>query len=297
MIVSNERELTEQVLDVMERTPDPRFREIMTALIRHLHGFVRDVRLTEDEFREALTFIASIGQQTTDSHNEAVLMAGSLGVSSLVCLLNSGDGETESSASLLGPFWRMNSPKTENGGSLIRSPTPGPPFVFTGHVRNRKGQPLIDAEVDVWHCSTAGFYDVQDSQQADMNLRGKFTTDETGTFAFRSIKPVGYPIPAGQNVVGQLLRAQGRHCLRPAHVHVLIFKPGLKTLISQVFMPDDPHIDDDVQFGVTRNLIGALVRHDEPAPGGPELDSPWYSLEHTFTMDDGEATLPTPPIK
>jgi catechol 1,2-dioxygenase len=297
MIVSNERELTQQVLAVMERTPDPRFREIMTSLIHHLHGFVRDVRLTEDEFREALTFVARIGQQTTDSHNEAVLMAGSLGVSSLVCLLNGGDGETETSASLLGPFWRMNSPSTENGGSLIRSPTPGPPFLFTGHVRDRKGQPVVRAEVDVWHCSTTGFYDVQDSQQADMNLRGKFITDQTGTFAFRSIKPVGYPIPADSNVVGQLLRAQGRHCLRPAHVHVLIFKPGLKTLISQVFMPDDPHIDDDVQFGVTRNLIGNLVRHDEPAPGQPECESPWYSLEHTFIMDDGEATLPTPPIK
>ena len=297
MIVSNERELTQQVLTVMERTPDPRLREIMTSLVRHLHGFAREVRLTEDEFREALAVIARIGQQTTDSHNEAVLMAGSLGVSSLVCLLNSGDGETETSASLLGPFWRMHSPRTENGGSLIRSPTPGPPFLFTGHVRDRKGQPVIGAEVDVWHSSTAGLYEVQDPQQAEMNLRGKFITDETGTFGFRSIKPVGYPIPADRNVVGQLLRAQGRHCLRPAHVHVLIFKPGLKTLISQVFMPDDPHIDDDVQFGVTRNLIGNLVRHDEPAPGHPEFEFPWYSLEHTFIMDPGEAKLSTPPIK
>ena len=297
MIVSNERELTQQVLSVMERTPDPRFREIMTSLIHHLHGFVRDVRLTEDEFREALGFVARIGQQTTDSHNEAVLMAGSLGLSSLVSLLNNGDGGTETSASLLGPFWRMHSPRTENGGSLIRSPTPGPPFVFTGHVRDRKGQPVAGAEVDVWHSSTAGLYDVQDSQQAEMNLRGKFITDETGTFGFRSIKPVGYPIPADRNVVGQLLRAQGRHCLRPAHVHVLVFKPGLKTLISQVFMPDDPHIDDDVQFGVTRNLIGRLERHDEPRPGLPESESPWYSLEHTFIMDHGEARLPTPPIK
>jgi catechol 1,2-dioxygenase len=296
MIVSNDRELTQQVLTVMERTPDPRFREIMTSLIQHLHGFVREVRLTEDEFREALTFIARIGQQTTDSHNEAVLMAGSLGLSSLVCLLNNGDGRTESSASLLGPFWRMNSPRTENGGSLIRSATPGPPFFFTGRVRDRQGQPVIGAEVDVWHSSTAGLYDVQDSQQAEMNLRGKFITDETGTFAFRSIKPVGYPIPADRNVVGQLLRAQGRHCLRPAHVHVLIYKPGLKTLISQVFMPDDPHIDDDVQFGVTRNLIGNLARHDEPA-GHPDVKTPWYSLEHTFIMDPGEARLPAPPIK
>ena len=297
MIVSNQRELTQQVLTVMERTPDPRLREIMTSLIRHLHGFVCEVRLTEDEFRAATTLIARMGQETNDTHNEVVLMAGSLGISSLVCLLNNGDGETDSSASLLGPFWRVNSPRTENGGSLLRSPTSGPPFLFTGHVRDRKGQPVIGAEVDVWHSSTAGLYEVQDPQQAEMNLRGKFITDERGTFCFRSIKPVGYPIPASGNVVGQLLRAQDRHCLRPAHVHVLIFKSGLKTLISQVFMPDDPHIDDDVQFGVTRNLIGHLVRHDEPGVGRPQLESPWYSLEHTFLMDEGEAELPRPPIK
>ena len=297
MIVSNDRELTQQVVTAMERTSDPRLREIMTSLIRHLHGFVREVRLTEDEFRAATAVIASMGQQTSDTHNEVVLMAGSLGLSSLVCLLNNGGGETETSASLLGPFWRMNSPRTENGGSLLRSPTPGPPFLFTGHVRDGKGQPVVGADVDVWHSSTTGLYEVQDPEQAEMNLRGTFTTDASGAFSFRSIKPVGYPIPTEGNVVGQLLRAQGRHCFRPAHVHVLVFKPGFKTLISQVFMPDDPHIDDDVQFGVTRNLIGNLIRHDEPAPGPLEGESPWYSLEHTFVMEPGEATLPPPPIK
>ena len=108
---------------------------------------------------------------------------------------------------------------------------------------------------------------------------------------------MGYPIPTEGNVVGQLLRAQNRHCLRPAHVHLLIFRTGFKTLVSQVFMPDDPQIDDDVQFGVTRNLIADLVRHDQPAPGHPEVQPPWYSVEHTFVMDEGKAELPVPPIK
>ena len=130
-----------------------------------------------------------------------------------------------------------------------------------------------------------------------MNLRGKFTTDETGTFSFRSIKPAGYPIPTDGNVVGQLLDAQGRHPFRPAHVHFLMFKPGFKTLISQVFMPDDEHLQDDVQFGVTRNLIGNLVRHDEPRSDHPDLEPPWYSLEYTFTMEEGETRLPPPPIR
>jgi catechol 1,2-dioxygenase len=270
----------------------------MTSLIRHLHGFVRDVQLTEDEFRAATALIARMGQLTTDNHNEVVLMAGSLGVSTLVCLLNNGDnGATETSASMLGPFWRMHSPHTENGGSLLRSPTPGPPFLFTGHVHDREGQPVAGAEVDVWHSSTSGLYENQDPEQVEMNLRGKFMTDATGTFSFRSIKPVGYPIPTEGNVVGDLLRAQHRHCYRPAHVHLLILKNGFKTLVSQVFMPDDPRIEDDVQFGVTRNLIGNLVRHEESGPEGSDLQAPWYSLDHTFVLEPGEAKLPKPPIK
>jgi catechol 1,2-dioxygenase len=297
MIVTNDRELTEEVVAVMERTANPRLREIMTSLIRHLHGFIRDVRLTEDEFRTATAVIARMGQLTTDTHNEVVLMAGSLGVSSLVCLLNNGDAATETSAAMLGPFWRMHSPNTDDGGSLIRSDTPGAPFLFIGHVRDRQGGAVAGAEVDVWHCSSDGLYESQDPEQADMNLRGKFTTDADGSFRFRSIKPAGYPIPHTGNVVGRLLDAQGRHPFRPAHVHFLMFKPGFKTLISQVFMPDDPHLHDDVQFGVTRNLIGNLVRHDEPLPNDPEIQSPWYSLEYTFTMEPGEARLPEPPIR
>jgi catechol 1,2-dioxygenase len=161
VIVSNSDELTRQVLAVMQQIDDPRLREIMTSLINHLHGFVRDVRLTEEEFRAATDLIARMGQLTNDTHNEVVLMAGS-GVSALVCLLNNGDdGAMETAASLLGPFWRMNSPPTENGASLLRSPTPGPVFIFTGRVRDRQGQPVVGAEVDVWHCSTAGLYENQ----------------------------------------------------------------------------------------------------------------------------------------
>jgi len=188
MIVANERDLTQEVLAVMQRTTNPRLREIMISLVRHLHDFVRDVRLTEEEFRSATGLIARMGQLTTDTHNEVVLMAGSLGLSSLVCMLNNGDaGAAETSAAILGPFWRMHSPRTENGGSLVRSPTSGAPFFFIGHVRDRTNQPVVSAEVDVWHSSTSGLYESQDSEQVDMNLRGKFTTDETGTFSFRSI--------------------------------------------------------------------------------------------------------------
>jgi catechol 1,2-dioxygenase len=297
MTIAREQDLTEAVLAVMQQTTNPRLREIMVALITHLHGFVRDVRLTEAEFREASAIVAELGQRTTDSHNEVVLMAGSLGVSSLVCLLNNGDnGNTETSQSLLGPFWRLNSPRVENGGSIVRSETPGPPLFVRGRVVDPNGEPVAGAEVDVWHSSPVGFYENQDPGQADMNLRGKLTTDAQGRFWFRSVLMSGYPIPT-DGVVGRLLQAQHRHPYRPAHLHALIAKPGFKVLISQVYDPADPYIDSDAQFGVTKALIGDFVRHDAPHPDVPEITPPWYSLDHVYRMEKGEAVLPRAPIK
>ena len=260
MINANHEDLTRDALGVMERTRDPRLRKIMESLVRHLHAFVRDVRLTESEFRDATAIVNEIGKLTNDTHNEAVLMAGSLGVSALVCLLNNGNnGATETTQSLLGPFWRLNSPPTENGGSIVRSPTPGEPLFVTGRVVDHAGRPVEGAEVDIWHSSPVGLYENQDPNQADMNLRGKFTTDAAGKFWFSTVKMIGYPIPT-DGVVGRLLQAQGRHPYRPAHLHALIFKPGFKTMISQVYDPRDPHIETDAQFGVTRALMGDYVR-------------------------------------
>jgi catechol 1,2-dioxygenase len=297
MNIERQQDLTPAVLAVMERTTEPRLRQIMISLITHLHGFVRDVRLTEAEFREAAAILVELGQRSTATHNEVVLMAGSLGVSSLVCLLNNGDqGNTETDQSLLGPFWRLNSPRMENGGSIVRSPTPGAPLFVNGRVVDKDGQPVAGAEVDIWHASPVGLYENQDPEQADMNLRGKFVTDADGRFWFRSVMMVGYPIPT-DGVVGRLLQAQHRHPYRPAHLHALIFKPGFKVLISQVYDPADPHIDSDVQFGVTPALIGKFVRHDEAHPSEPDVAAPWYSLDHVYQMEAGEAVLPRPPIK
>lgn len=297
MTISSEQDVTPAVLAVMERTDNPRLREIMVSLVRHLHGFVRDVRLTEAEFREAAAIIAELGQRTNDTHNEVVLMAGSLGVSPLVCLLNNGDGgNTETAQSLLGPFWRLNSPVTENGGSIIRSATSGPVLFVQGRVLDPDGAPVAGAEVDVWHASPVGYYENQDPEQADMNLRGKLTTDADGRFWFRSVMMVGYPIPT-DGVVGRLLKAQGRHPYRPAHLHALIVKQGFKVLISQVYDPGDPHIDSDVQFGVTKALLGNFIRHDTPHPTAPDVTAPWYSLDHVYRMEAGDTVLPRAPIK
>src|SRR6266571_646868 len=297
MIIGRQHDVTVAATSVMERTSDPRLREIMVSLVKHLHGFVRDVSLTEAEFRDAAAIVAELGRLSTDTHNEVVLMAGSLGVSSLVCLLNNGDqGNTETAQSLLGPFWRLNSPRVENGGSIVRSDTPGAALFVNARVVDHAGHPIVGAEVDIWHASPVGLYENQDPEQAEMNLRGKFTSDADGRFWFRSVMMVGYPIPT-DGVVGRLLQAQGRHPYRPAHLHALIFKPGFKTMISQVYDPRDPHIETDTQFGVTRALMGDYLRHDDPRPGNPSGTTPWYSLDYTYVMERGEAVLPRPPIK
>lgn len=297
MIIANQQQVTPAVLEAIARSPDPRFCEIMSALVRHLHDFCREVKLTEREFERAIGYVVALGQQTTERHNEAVLMSGSLGLSTLICLLNNGNnGQTETAANLLGPFWRMHSPPTENGGSIVRSPTPGPPLFVTARVRDIAGRSIAGAEVDVWHSSPEGFYEQQDPKQAHMNLRGKFTTDADGAFGFRSVKPAGYPIPI-DGPVGDFVRATRRHHYRPAHLHFLIYKPGFKTLISQVYVNDDERLDSDVQFGVTRALIGNYVRHENGRAPAPDVEPPWYSLDYTFPMEPGEARLPKPPIK
>jgi len=296
MIIANEKDVTKAVLGEVARAPNPRLRELMAAFVRHLHDFAREVKLTEEEFHAAMAYIVSLGKHSNENHNEAVLMAGSLGFSALICLLNNGDhGQTETDANQLGPFWRMHSPKTENGGTIVRSPTPGPMLFVDAWYKDTKGRPLAGVEVDIWHSSTEGFYENQDPVQADMNLRGKFMTDADGHISFRTVKPAGYPIPV-DGPVGELCRALRRHNMRPAHLHFLAFKPGLKTLISQIYDPEDPHIETDVQFGVTRHLIGNIIRHDEPRAGAPDVKPPWYSLAHTFVMEAGEARLPRPPI-
>ncbi|MCK9508504.1 MAG: catechol 1,2-dioxygenase [Pigmentiphaga sp.] len=296
MIIAKETDITQAVLAELEHASDPRFIEIMGAAVRHLHAFIRETKLTEREFQQACAVIAELGQRTSPSHNEVVLAAGSLGISSLVCLLNNGHGG-ETTANLLGPFWREGAPVMENGSSIIRSETPGTPTRVRVSIVDPDGKPVPEAEVDVWHCSSEGFYENQDPAQADMNLRGKFRTDAQGQVEFISIKPVGYPIPI-EGPVGDLLRKQGRHNMRPAHIHFLVHKDGYKTQFAQIYSNDDPYLETDVQFGVTRSLVGAYQAHTEDNPRlQRQAGETWYALDHTLVIEPGVATLPLPPIK
>ncbi len=285
MIIESQQDVTDAVLGEMFRTPDARTRELLSSLVRHIHAFVRETKLTEKEFQDAIGYVNAIGQRTTPSHNEAMLLSGALGVSNLVCLMNNGaKGTQPTQANNLGPFYRAGSPHLEDGASLLRSPTPGPTLQFKGWVKDMNGKPIAGAEVDVWHSSPVGLYENQDKTQAEMNLRGRFTTLADGSFRFTSVKPAGYPVPT-EGPTGALLRAQKRHNMRPAHLHFLIHKPGFKTIASQVYDPEDPHLETDSQFGVTKALIG---NYGKTAAG--------YTLEFTFVLEPGESWRPKAPI-
>ena len=284
-MIEKPADVTAAVLREAHRTPDARTQELLTLFVRHLHAFVREARLTEREFQDAIRQINAIGQHTTPSHNEAMLLAGALGVSNLVCLLNNGaNGTRPTQANNLGPFYREGAPRCANGASIVRSPTPGSPLAVRGWVRDGEGHPIAGAEVDVWHSSPSGLYENQDPSQADMNLRGRLVTEADGGFSFVSVKPAGYPVPTG-GPAGALLAAQGRHNMRPAHLHFLIVKPGYKTIASQVYDARDPNLETDSQFGVTKALLGDFVRRGEG-----------YELEFTFVLEPGESLRPRAPI-
>ena len=276
------------VLAAMQRTPDARLRALLESLVSHLHAFVVETRLNEAEFEFALDFINRIGQATHTKNNEAVLVADLLGVSALVALQANADPHGVSDAALLGPFWRDGAPLLSEGRSIAMPGTPGLTLEVRGSVRDSAGQPLTGVVLDVWQASPKGLYENQDTEQPEMNLRGRFATDAQGRFFFRSVRPAGYPVPTG-GPGGELLRAQQRHPYRPAHLHFMISKPGFKVLVTQVFPADAETLHSDPTFGVTQRLVGdfrSLQRDGQPL----------VELVHHFTLWPGVMVFPKPPI-
>ncbi len=294
MILDNETQVTEAVLAALAGTPDRRLREILSSLIRHLHAFLRDVRPTEEEYYAGLRFIAELGKHTGADRNETIIAADTLGLSTLACLLSNTIGAHRTDPALLGPFWRKNAPRRQNGDAITYSPTPGPAVFVSGRVMDTDGAPIPGATVDVWHASPVGFYENQDPEQADYNLRGVFTADAEGRYWFRTVKPAGYPVPV-DGPVGEMLKATARHPYRPAHFHYMVTHPGYKTLITQVFADDDEHLDSDVTFSVVRSLVGKFRKHDGKPPAD-DVTGPWYTLEYDLYLEPGEMRIPVPPI-
>jgi protocatechuate 3,4-dioxygenase beta subunit len=287
--------VTEIVKEAMAGTQDARLREIIEALVEHGHAFLKQVKLTDEEFEQGLSFLRAAGHACNERHNEIVLLSDVLGFSTLVALLNNSDTTNRTPGALLGPFYRGGSPVYENGASIVSPGSPGTPLIMRGRVLDTSGRPLEHAAVEVWQASPVGLYENQDESQPDRNLRGRFHTDAQGRFGFRSVSPAGYPVPT-DGPVGALLAAQQRHPYRPAHIHFLVFAEGHATLVSQVFADDSEHLDSDVVFGVNRRLVGKFERHEAGTGPSAEMGETYCTLDFEFILAEGAPTYPTPPI-
>jgi protocatechuate 3,4-dioxygenase beta subunit len=245
-------------------TSDPRLRQVLTSLVHHLHAFVKDVELTEEEWGTAIAFLTRTGQMCDDVRQEFILLSDVLGVSMLLETINHRTGGTSTESTVLGPFHMVESPPRELGDDIALDGK-GESCLVTGQVTGPGGEPLAGALVDVWQANDDGFYDVQQpGVQPERNLRGLFTADDDGRFRFRTIVPRYYPIP-DDGPVGELLAATGRHPNRPAHVHFIVTAPGHRPVTTHLFVDGDPYLDSDAVFGVKDSLIREFSVVDDPA--------------------------------
>ncbi len=255
-------QLTERVLAAYQGTPDPRLRELLTALIGHLHAFAEQTRLTQREWLAGLEFLTATGRMCDDRRQEFILLSDVLGLSSLVDLVNAADGATEST--VLGPFYVSGAPERRMGEQIGR-PEDGTPALVRGQVTDLAGLPLDGATLDIWQASSNGLYDTQDPQQPPFNLRGIFRTGPDGRFEFRTVRPASYPVPV-DGPVGDLLRGSARHGWRAAHVHAIVSAPGYRPVTTHIFDAQNPYLDSDTVFGVKDSLIR---RFRPTGPGDP----------------------------
>lgn len=249
-------ELTDQVASSFDNAPDPRYAEIMRSLVRHLHAFIADVRLTESEWASAIEFLTQTGQTCDAKRQEFILLSDVLGASMAVIDTNHPTGGVATESTVLGPFFVDNAPEFANGEN-ISGGAPGTPCFFSGTVLSPDGAPISGATLDVWQSDETGNYDVQYPDLNKPQGRGRLHTDTTGHYSFWSVLPEAYPIPH-DGPVGALLRAAGRGPMRPAHIHFKITAPGYQTLITHIFAAGDQYLASDAVFGVKDSLIIAF---------------------------------------
>jgi hydroxyquinol 1,2-dioxygenase len=244
---------------------DERLRYLLTALVRHLHAFVREVELTHAEWAAAVDFLTRVGQHSDDQRQEMILLSDVLGISMLVETVNNRTGGQVTEATVLGPFHQVESPPRELGDTIALDGR-GEPCLVTGRVADLDGEGLAGATVDVWQASADGYYDVQQpGVQPEGNLRGLFRTGADGGFRFRTVVPRWYPIPT-DGPVGELLHATGRHPYRPAHIHFLVGAAGYHPVTTHLFVADSPYLDSDAVFGVKASLVREFRTVDGPDP-------------------------------
>ena len=263
---------------------DPRLREILQILIPRLHELVREVRLTTAEWEQAMGFLARAAAATTPERNEFILLSDLLGVSGLVDLMAGGQAPGASVGTLMGPFYVPGTPDLQSGADLAKD-NPGERLVVYGQVRSARGGAVPGATLEVWQNAPNGLYAVQDAAQPEHNLRGTIHADEDGNYSFATVKPIPYEVP-DDGAGGELVRLGGRHCWRPAHVHVIVNAPGHQRHVSQIFDVADPYIDDDAVFGVRAPLAVPYNR----APTEAELQR-FGGLPRPFNVVDVDFVL------
>jgi len=283
VINNNEEQITRNVLDSMANTPNPRLKQVMTSLIIHLHTFIREVELSQEEWALGIQFLTRAGQICDEKRQEFILLSDITGTSMLVDAINHRLSEGATESTVFGPFYREGAPELPMGATISQDGR-GEPAVVTGQVRSTNGTPIAGALLDVWETDENGLYEQQDPEQPDMNLRGKFRTDHEGRYFFVGIKPVSYAIP-DDGPVGQLLRALSRHPFRPAHIHLLVSADGFMSVTTHLFVKGDPYLDSDAVFGTKDSLVVDFIRHtSEEEAARYHVTAPFYTVHFDFVL-------------
>ena len=287
----DEDTITNAVLAAMSKCGNDRLLTVMTSLVRHLHSFARDVKLTEEEWAHAINFLTDVGHITDERRQEFVLLSDTLGLSMLVTTQNNRKPVECTEATVLGPFFVKGAPEYQHGEDLSNGAKGRPCFV-SGQVRGLFGEPLAGAEIEIWQSDENGYYDVQYADPheagAEFQARGRLCTLPDGRFHFRSILPEAYPIPH-DGPVGRMLDALGRHPWRPAHLHFWIKAPGYEPLITHVFRNGDKYLDSDAVFGVRSSLVVDWIEHPPSvAPDGTAMITPFFTLDYDFVLNPVE---------
>ncbi|MBX5459845.1 MAG: intradiol ring-cleavage dioxygenase [Steroidobacteraceae bacterium] len=279
----DEKSITAAVIARMSECKDARFKQVMTSLITHLHDFVREVRLTEEEWMQAIQFLTETGQACTDRRQEFILLSDTLGVSILVITLNHPAENGTAESTVLGPFYWEGAPELPRGSNLAEG-VKGEPTFYSGRVLSADGRPLPDAVLDIWSGDGEGNYDMQLGEEVGMKARGKIRTDEQGRYWFRSIRPTFYPVPT-DGPVGRMLRKMGRHPYRPGHIHMIVSAPGHASVTTHLFVAGSEYLDSDAVFGMKESLVARFDRHEPGvAPTGERMTTPFYTVEYDFRL-------------
>jgi len=283
---AREQAVTEEVVASFADAASPRYREVMQSLVRHLHAFAREVRLTQAEWDAGIAFLTRVGHITTGKRQEFILLSDVLGLSMLTVAVNAPASAGATESTVFGPFFVDGAPEVPLGGDIARG-AKGVPCYVAGTVRSADGRPLPGARIDVWEADEDGFYDVQYAGDRSAG-RGWLRAGEGGEYRFWSVRPAPYPIP-DDGPVGDLLKAGGRSPMRPAHLHFKVDAAGHRTLITHIFLAGDEYLTNDAVFGVKQSLVVDVAEHAPgTAPDGTRLDRPWTSIDFDLVLAPGE---------